>query len=415
MHHWTHTHIGLRRNTNEDAMLAHPALGLFGVADGLGGHAAGEVASAEAVRIIDEHMQEQRERIARLSDIDDRANRDQLAEALVQAVTAANFSIRQLAGAKPERERMGTTFCGGLIAAGQALIVNVGDSRAYLWRHRQLHQLTRDHTMVGDQLRRGLITEEQAKRSSLRHILLKAIGTEAHVKAEILPVALQPGDRLLFCSDGVHGQLSRAALIGILADRDGARCVRRLIDAANQAGGMDNATAVLVEIPEPPAESLPASADERSQWLQALARVPLFEALDTDELEHLLAIAETRRWHADQLLFAENSREADFLVVLSGQLAVVRDGLELARLGAGEYVGELAFIDGRARSASVVAREDSAVLVIARDAFYQLLRRQPVMANKLLWHLGAHMASLIRELTSRVTRVSDERSHATWQ
>ena len=292
MQHWTHTHAGLRRDHNEDAFLVESALGLFGVADGIGGYAGGEVASAEAVRVIARQLHRQRGRIERLGDPDDMVNREQLTLALRLAVKAANCAIRRLSGREGRDERMGTTFCGGIISGRQALIANVGDSRAYLLRDGALSQLTADHTVTAEQVRLGLLTQKEADASELRHMLRQALGASRRVEPDIVSVTLQAGDRLLFCSDGVHDQIAHETLAGIMADADGNRAVERLIEAANQAGGVDNATAVLVAIP--------ASADRQPGRDVAASRptlrdLPLFCKLDQGELGRLIAVAERRR------------------------------------------------------------------------------------------------------------------------
>lgn len=410
MSYWAHSHVGLRRTNNEDALLTNPEIGLFGVADGMGGHASGEVASAEAVRIISQSLSPCHDLIARFTNPTDHESRGTLWQILLQAMEAANQSIHELALTSPGG-RMGTTFCGGLINDRQALIANVGDSRAYMTRNGQLYQLTQDHTVIGEQLRRGMITEEQAATSPHRHILLKALGVEAIVDADIVPVELCLGDRLLFCSDGVHGQLGWQELAELMTDDDGERSVVQMIEAANRAGGKDNATAVLIAID---GSRLTNAADQDYDHLvdpqakiHALWQLPLFKTLDYAELMKLMAVCHTKIWRAGELVYAEHEHGDEFAVILEGELAVVSGGQQLALVGPGQHVGELSLIDGAPRSATVLANVETKALLIKRDDFYALLRRELSLSNKLLWQFSARMATLIRDLTNQVrTRAS---------
>ena len=402
MQYWTQTHVGLKRSNNEDAILAEGDIGLFGVADGMGGHEAGEVASGEAVRAVAEHLSQHQPLVARLHDPNDRDARDRLTTILQEAVEGANRSIHEVTKAKLGGNRMGTTFCGGLVSDRQALIANVGDSRAYLTRGGRLYQLTQDHTMIGEQMRRGLITEEQASRSPFRHVLLKALGTEPLVDPDIVPVELCPGDRLLFCSDGVHGQVGWQELTELMTQPDGERSVHQMIDQANRAGGIDNATAVLIDIGDGTGEHL---IDPQAK-IHAMWQLPLFQMLEYAELIKVMSVTSTRAWRAGEVVFAEHEPGDEFLVVLQGEFAVVSGGQPLATVPAGAYVGELALVDGGPRSASVLAHTDSTALVIQRDDFYCLLRREPGLASKLLWHFGAHMATVIRDLNAKVREAS---------
>ena len=402
MPYWSYTHVGLRRENNEDALLAQADLNLYGVADGMGGHAAGEVASAEAVHSIARALEPHRELITRFRNPSNTNERDQLTVYLRQALDAANQAIHSHARGR----RMGTTFCGGIVNGLHALIANVGDSRCYLMRSGRLYQITQDHTLVGEQLRQGLITEEQAEKSPHRHILLKALGTEVVVDADVIPVDLCVGDRLLFCSDGVHGQVPWSSMGTILGDGNGQRAVECLIEEANRAGGTDNATAVLLEIDNAAQTMSTEHLIDPEAKIQALWQLPLFQSLDYAELMKLVAVTASRSWRAGQQVFAENDQGDSLVVVLEGEFKVTSGSRVLAVVPPGDHVGELALMDGAPRSATVVANVASKGLVIKRGPFFRLLRRETGMASKLLWHFGAHMATRIRTLTNQLRTTS---------
>jgi protein phosphatase len=245
---WGLSDMGRRRQTNEDAYMRDDQLGLYVVADGMGGHAAGEVASTEAVETIygmvkrgldslgDKLVGDLTEEHARAS--------CRLLEGAVQAATYIIFAMAELDRAK---SGMGTTITALLALGNYAVTAQVGDSRIYQVRGDEAIQLTEDHTLISWEIKQGLITPEEAERSPHRNIITRAVGNRDYVQVDTGLVDLRPGDRYLLCSDGLHGYLQTEE-IGGLCVGDGASVVRRLIEVANKRGGKDNITAVLVEV-----------------------------------------------------------------------------------------------------------------------------------------------------------------------
>lgn len=240
--------VGRHRKINEDAFLRDEELGLYVVADGMGGHAAGEVASHEAVDtlygMVKRGMANMGEQlIGELTEEHARAA-CRLLEGAVQGATYLVFAMAEL-----DRNKcgMGTTISALLVLGNYAVTAQVGDSRIYQVRDGQTTQLTEDHTLIGWQLKQGLITAEEAKRSPHRNIITRAVGNRDYVQVDTGIVDLMPGDRYLLCSDGLHGYLTPDE-IAPLCNTDGDTAVRRLIATANARGGKDNITAVLVEV-----------------------------------------------------------------------------------------------------------------------------------------------------------------------
>jgi PPM family protein phosphatase len=236
------TDIGLRRKSNEDAFILRPDLGLFVVADGMGGHAAGDVASALAV-----------EAIARfLDDPDltwpgdaDGSPHDPLAR-LVASVKHANFLIHDAASTDRSKRGMGTTVVAAFTRGSRVWLAHVGDSRIYLFRGGHLVQLTDDHTVTNEWIGQGM-TAELAKSLPIGKELTRAVGTRPTVDVGARAEEVRSGDVLLLTSDGVHGLVKEGELTGILAELgDLASGVDRIIARANDKGGTDNNTAVLV-------------------------------------------------------------------------------------------------------------------------------------------------------------------------
>ena len=231
--------IGRVRRENQDSSGYFPDARLFVVADGMGGHRGGKQASEMAIVAISE-------RCGRWTAA---TTFDESVASIVEAVTDANRRIRERAAREPELTRMGTTLVAVLIdAAGGAAIVHVGDSRAYRLRGEELELLTSDHTIVNELLRNKDISEAEAKKHPYRHVLTRALGVESNVAPDVRRIDVQPEDIFVLCSDGISGMLQAAEIREILlAHRldPGALC-KQLIDAANRAGGKDNATAIAV-------------------------------------------------------------------------------------------------------------------------------------------------------------------------
>lgn len=234
------TDVGRMRSNNEDCFYLDEQRGLFIVADGMGGHAAGEIASKMAVDTVCEAIE---------SKFNEQMAPEELQPLLAAAVTQANRSISQAAAENPTWHGMGTTLTVLLLHARQAFLTHVGDSRLYRWRNKTLTRLSDDHTLIDAQLRRGIISEREASQSDLRNILLQAVGIteELDICQKTLPT--EPGDCFLLCSDGLTDMLSQESISEILTSSSLPQTgCRELMAAALAAGGRDNITAVLVTV-----------------------------------------------------------------------------------------------------------------------------------------------------------------------
>jgi serine/threonine protein phosphatase PrpC len=241
------TDLGRKRKSNEDAFFLDDELGLYIVADGMGGHAAGEVASREAVDtlygMVKRGIGKLRALVDPVSEEDTRAA-CRLLESAVQAATYFVFSIAEI---DRDKSGMGTTISALLILGDYAITAQVGDSRIYLVHGSAVEQLTEDHTLIAWQLKQGLITPQEALKSPHKNVITRAVGNREYVQVDTRCVPLVPGVRLLLCSDGLHGYLKDEDIPGIVA-MGGTGSVTRFIQLANERGGKDNITAILVEI-----------------------------------------------------------------------------------------------------------------------------------------------------------------------
>ena len=231
------TDIGLRRSENEDSYAILPDQGMLAVADGMGGAAAGEVASRiftdTALEAFAVPRSTDAETVARVQETFQRANE----------------RIRDYARSNSRFTDMGCTaevmaFCGEQFVLG-----HVGDSRVYLLRKGRLKQLTRDHSLVQEQVEQGLVTSEQARTHALRNVILRAVGTSESLAVDILRGKGLPGDILLLCSDGLHDMIRDEQICDIVASRDEIQAkTARLVEAARSSGGFDNVTVALCEV-----------------------------------------------------------------------------------------------------------------------------------------------------------------------
>lgn len=229
-----HTDVGRVRTRNEDALLQQPLRGLAAVADGMGGHAGGDVASRIAVDVLDDRTRDMG---------------PDPGTTLTDAVRAAHEAILRAARADPELEGMGTTLTALWAQEEQCIIAHVGDSRAYRWRDDALEQLTRDQTWVQEQVDAGALSSERARTHPFSSILTGALGIEDQdLEVQLLEPGCEPGDTFLLCSDGLNARLTDSEILAILQahtdDLDAA--AHTLVDAANEAGGPDNITVALV-------------------------------------------------------------------------------------------------------------------------------------------------------------------------
>jgi protein phosphatase len=241
------TDLGRKRTSNEDAFFFDDALGLYVVADGMGGHAAGEVASREAVDtlygMVKRGAPSLRELVDPVREEDSRAA-CRLMESAVQAATYMVYSMAEL---DREKSGMGTTISALLVLGEYCITAQVGDSRVYRIHAAKVEQLTEDHTLIAWQLKQGLITPHEAKRSPHRNVITRAVGNREYVQVDTQRVKLMAGDRYLLCSDGLHGYLQEEDIL-VVVEMGGEAAVRRFIELANERGGKDNITAVLLEL-----------------------------------------------------------------------------------------------------------------------------------------------------------------------
>jgi protein phosphatase len=242
------TDQGKTRTNNEDAFLVNDRLGLYAVADGIGGHEGGEVASRLAVEALSGMLRKQFAGSRSTAAFDDSPEADQYLSSLRDAIALANTTVRQAAAQDPTLTGMGTTMTAVLLRPRTSVFVHVGDSRAYLFRDGTLRQLTDDHSLVAEQMRAGLITPEQARMSPYRHVITRSVGIHPEIHADFGMFELEKNDILVLSTDGLTEMVKDDDIARILSNETPAVSAERLIRRANDNGGVDNITVVVVRI-----------------------------------------------------------------------------------------------------------------------------------------------------------------------
>lgn len=245
---WGCTDVGMKRDHNEDSYLLAPDLHLFVVADGMGGHAGGEMASGISVRTVDSHVRENKTLVAPDKEHEGEIQNSPVAKLLSDSVRRACNSVYGKSQEVRELQGMGTTTTTILFHDRHAFIAHVGDSRCYLMRDGRILQLTDDHSLVNEQLKAGLITEAQARQSRFKNIITRSVGFDADVEVDMIAVEVKSGDAFMMCSDGLSNMVTDPEVNDVVHDNFLHRAPEILIDLANQRGGDDNITVVLAYI-----------------------------------------------------------------------------------------------------------------------------------------------------------------------
>ena len=261
------TDVGLKRSHNEDNLCVDPDSGLYVVCDGMGGRNAGEVASRLAVETIQKHFREAHDNAALPMTGDYDRQFSAKTNRLASAIRLANQVIRMGAKEQTGQEGMGTTVVSVAFNGPVLSVAHVGDSRIYLIRGESIQPLTADHSLVAEQVRRGMMTEEEAERSPQKNIITRALGVEDTVDVELDEVPLMQGDTVLLCSDGLTRGVKPAEILDVIRrEKEPQAASDRLVDLANAAGGLDNTTVILVNVQD---TTNPSTLQRVWKWLMS--------------------------------------------------------------------------------------------------------------------------------------------------
>lgn len=372
---------------NEDTWLAAPELGLYVVCDGMGGHAAGEVASRLAAETVIAAVRAQSQML-----VEDPTQQqcDAISGLMRHAIEAASATVYRRSVEEGNRG-MGTTCTALLIVGSKAIMGHVGDSRLYLSRAGQLHYVSQDHTYVAEAVRHGIMTREEALASGYGNIVTRAVGPHENVMVDTLVFDVLPQDRLLLCSDGLHGYFGDdLELVRLLGEDNTDKLAGQLVGLANQRGGDDNITAVVIRV-EPP-EAAPAHVTGRmvevSQDFHALRQLMLFSDMDLPELARISQALQSAVYAPEQVILEQDDERGRLFIIAEGTVAVRKDGKTVAELRTGSHFGEMSLLNNSPSNAAVVAVRSTRALCLERSAFFALVQHDANIGAKFLWRIA---------------------------
>lgn len=457
VHVWAQTDVGKQRSHNEDNFVASLELGLFGVADGMGGHASGEIASRTALESLVEAVRGRIKELRQLVEENAEKHRKKIISLMDSVIQQTARAVYELSQSKASSRGMGTTLSVLLTLGNKALVAHVGDSRVFLLRDNQFTQLTEDHSLVREQLRLGLITEEEAERSPYKNVITRAVGASDSVEPDIMMIDLQPNDRFLVCSDGLHGYFEEPELQTELTEKNLSSIPQRLIDLANHRGGRDNITAVIVSVVEgdsaadanevgeitnpvdpisaptpltaaiakettapPPEEGRTDTTSEELRRteitlrMDVLQQIPLFEHLSYEELVHVMSITYLKSYQDAEIIFKEGSKGDLFYVLLDGKVGLFCRGRRMESLEPGVHFGETAIVERVPREITAISEsKNTQLLTMQRKSLLALLRKNQSLAVKLLWGLMKGVIPQLRDARHRLVQALEDHESST--
>jgi len=374
------THVGNVRQHNEDSHLVDADEGIFVVCDGMGGHAAGEVASALGVRVTREHWLNAatQRAVAAWAEEGTLDARRTLLSSVKAGVMAAHLAICEQSMTDLSKKGMGTTFTGVVVAGGDAVLAHAGDSRAYLVRGGIAMQLTEDHTLLARLLAAGMPLHEKIDTQRWKGVITNALGFGDDTKVVTFLVPLSDGDRLLLCSDGISEYVSESEVGQVLVSQPSpARAAQRLVEMALERGGEDNATALVIKVLEAGATPIPAAQLQRDT--EVLGLCPLLEDLSPQQRLRALRIAITHDFAAGETLPEASLESRVAWILVDGEVMVGGD-----TEGPGGLLYPEALLDQgvpRKGDALAVAISDVRTLAVRGDDFAELAHEDPDLAE----------------------------------
>lgn len=406
--HWAATDVGRKRSHNEDNFLIDKNLNLFIVADGMGGHASGEVASAIAVHTIRDVVYRERDLLARIEAFDAAAQME-LCTLLEYAVHSASAQIYHKAQQEPEKRGMGTTVVALLVIGQRGFIAYVGDSRIYLSRNGVVYPLTEDHSLMNELIRSGKVRADEfavSPYANFKNAMTRAVGVYEHVEVDILDFEILPGDAFLLCSDGLYDYLDDAEIASNLALTNIEEIPGRFIDIANSRGGKDNVTALVVQVRGD------ADSSKRAAQLQftvdTLRAVPLMSGLSYQQLCKLMNISRVQTCRRGEVLTREGGEPGDLYIVLEGRATLSRGGTHLVTLEAGSLLGETDLVGTDTARITITAETTGKLLKVGRRDLQELLRRDHALASKLLWGLASELGRRLEDTQLALNRAAGQ-------
>ena len=401
---WASTDVGKKRSHNEDNFLVDKKLHIFVVADGMGGHAAGEVASSLCVRQVRDAIAKNQDLINQCRDHDTPASRSQILHLLEHSVQDACSTIYNKAQKEQEKRGMGTTCTLLLVVGNRGFMAHVGDSRIYLYRQGKIHQMSDDHSLINELVKRGKLKMEEIDKSPYRdykNAVTRAVGVYESVEVDTLDFDILPGDQFQLCSDGMHAYLNDKNMKQILARPDTKEATEMFIDMANRGGGHDNITVVVVRVAGDEEEDI--RSKELSLKINVLKGMPIFRYLSYRELVRLMNITQVRRYEEGEVIIEEGTDGEELFILLEGKAKLSKAGSYITTLEQGDHFGEMALVDSAPRSATIAAEGHARLMIITRTDFYEIIRNESKLSVKLLWSFVQVLTDRLRKTTAQLS------------
>lgn len=372
---WASTDVGQVRDHNEDNYLVDKKLNLFIVCDGMGGHAAGEVASAVCVRSVQETLASHLPVYESFKkDVSNITRRKAVSLVVENAIEMANTKIWRMATEDANRRGMGTTCSLILIINGVGFVGHVGDSRIYLQRESKIQQLTSDHSLVNEMLRLGKIKPGEEDSVPHKNAVTRAVGVSERVDVDTFEVDLKIGDGVLLCSDGLSGYLEDPnEMLQLMMGQNPKNITEKSIRIANESGGKDNITSI----------SIHCEPDSDRHTGNLLQQSSVFQYLTPNEIAQIYRIAKVERFEAQEIICKKDQDPERLFLLLSGSALIEIDSTILRE---GSLFGEFAVIQQHQMRYSVIAQSKVQTLTILRSDFMKLMKEAPALTVKVLWN-----------------------------
>ncbi len=398
------TDVGRVREINEDNFLVDRKLGLYIVCDGMGGHAAGEVASAIAVQAFRDALKKDEDFLSDFAKGDTSVRPEDLKNLVESSAHAANAAVYVESQRDTAKRGMGTTLTALVLVGNHGFIAHVGDSRCYLVRGNQVKMLTEDHSVINELRKRGKLKPEIVAKIQNKNAVTRAVGVFETVEVDTFHFLTAPGDRYILCSDGLHGYVETEEEMNSLVEGLGEETgTQRLIDIANERGGKDNITAIIATIPEED-----GGTNDLVLGYETLASMPFFRHLEPRELLRVQAMARPRGFQNDEIVVTEGQAGDSIFVVLKGNAKVCKGDAEIAKFEAGHFFGEMSLVEKAPRSATVKSDGAAQMLEIARADFFKILREEKDIGVKLLWNFVTELSKRLRATSQNLAAVKEQ-------
>ncbi len=386
------TNPGHKKSENEDSIFVDDKIGLYIVADGMGGAIKGTLASQKTCELVSKKIIEKLEFLEPLIKSHEPAKKDLLKDTFDELINEASTEIRSLIKTDPSLKGMASTLTLLWIHHNKAYLAHVGDSRCYLKRADQLHQLTLDHT-YGQLAQSKGITKEVPKAQALT----QAIGFSKRVLIDHLLIELDSSDKFILCSDGVSDNLPEDKLATSLDKELKQSNVDELINLALESNARDNITAIAISIELKKDSHI--TSEDKTRFLKNL---PFFEKLNYKEITKTIEASKQSTIESGEYIIHEGDMGRSFFIILKGSAEIKKGEASLSILKAGDYFGEMSVIDGQKRSADVIALEKTSVVEITHQQFFKLIQNNPQLGAKILWNFNKRFSMIIRNLNQKI-------------